>query len=92
MQKVPVISGTCVQKKKQPPRRPDTMESEMKYVDSAAKKLGGKKNDVPFDPLFSYCIIQFAAVFSGIAQCVVCRQCGGDVQFLKSSERGLGFK
>lgn len=68
------------------------MENETAYTSSAAKKLSGKSQDVSFDPTFSYCILQFAAIFSGISECVVCRKCGGNVQFLKENVRGLGFK
>lgn len=79
-------------RKKKPPQRPDQMESERKYTSSAAKKLSGQLHEVSFDPTFSYCILQFNAVFAAISECVVCRTCGGDVKFLKASPLGLGFK
>lgn len=79
-------------KNKKPPQRPDKMESETEYTSSAAKKLAGQLHEVSFDPTFSYCILQFTAVFTVISECVVCRTCGGNVKFLKASTRGLGFK
>jgi hypothetical protein len=78
-------------KKKKPPPMPDKMECETAYTSSTAKKFAGKLIDILFDPNFSYCILQFTAIFSGIAECVVCRKCGGDIKFLKASTRGLGF-
>ncbi|KAK0181687.1 hypothetical protein PV327_003952 [Microctonus hyperodae] len=79
-------------KKRKPPLRPNQMESETTYTSSAAKKSSGQLHEVSYDPNFSYCILQFTAVFAAISDCVVCRTCGGDIKFLKSSSRGLGFK
>lgn len=66
-------------KRKKPLQRPDKMESDTKYISTAAKT-------------FSYGILQFSAVFAVISECVVCRTCGGDIKFLKASPRGLGLK
>lgn len=78
-------------KKKKAPQTNESMESETSYASTSAKKLH-EKQDISFDPNFSYCILQFTAVFSAISDCVVCKECGGKVKFLQSSVRGLGFK
>lgn len=77
-------------KKKKPPLHNDSMESETSFSSTSAKKLH-EKQDILFDPDFAYYILQYT-VFSAIASCVACKQCGGKIEFLKSSIRGLGFK
>lgn len=77
------------------PRKPistEEMESEVEFTSTSAKKLHGASVDVGCDETFSYCILQYAAIFLGIADCLVCRKCGGNVKFEKKSMRGLGFK
>lgn len=49
-------------------------------------------NKVSIDQTFGYSIVQFFAVFSGISDLVICRQCQKDVKFNQTSSRGLGFK
>lgn len=70
-----------------------TVEQETSFVSTSAEKLRRTNdNKVSIDQTFGYCIVQFFAVFSGISDLVICRQCRKDVKFNQTSSRGLGFK
>jgi len=72
-----------------------TDEQSSTFASTSAKKLkdsGDKSFDVHYDQSMSYCIIQFALVFSNLQTILKCKQCNEDVTFTQYAQRGLGFK
>lgn len=59
------------------------MDSETNYMSTFAKKLH-EKRDIS--------VITQTTVFSTISDCIVCKQCGGEMRFLQLSVHGFGFK
>jgi len=78
---------------RRPPNR-HSFEGDSEHVSTSAKKLKmvDLDDDRDVDNNFGYAFINFFTVFSGLSQLVVCKQCKGDLQFLESGKRGLGFK
>lgn len=70
-----------------------TIENTSDYTSTSAKKLKDKEElDVNVNPTFSYCIIEFSAIFLTLQQLLKCKDCNGAVTFSKNGQRGLGFK
>ncbi|XP_024878379.1 uncharacterized protein LOC112458805 isoform X2 [Temnothorax curvispinosus] len=82
----------CRPKKRIRPLNVFEKEQETASTSKSAKKLQNRMVDVEIDAKFGYRIINFVAVFSAISNHVKCSTCGGKVEFLESSIRGLGFK
>lgn len=78
-------------RKKKPPPKKKTIVEEIN-TSASAKKIASNPDDIAYDPTFSYCILHFTEVFSGISEFVVCHICHNKVEFLQNSIRGLGFR
>lgn len=78
---------------RRPPNR-HSFEGDSEHVSTSAKKLkmADLDRDRDVDNNFGYSFINFFTVFTALSQLVVCKQCQGDVRFLESGKRGLGFK
>lgn len=80
--------------KKRLPPTPTRFEGDTEKVSASAKKIRASTGDynVNVNPTFGYRLIEFVSVFAAIAQLVVCKKCGSEIQFQESSVRGLGSK
>ncbi|XP_011859766.1 PREDICTED: uncharacterized protein LOC105557195 [Vollenhovia emeryi] len=84
--------STSIKRRNRPLNRFE-MEQEKASTSQSAKKLKtGQDIDVTVCANFGYRILNFATVFSAISNVVKCKKCNGDVEFMESSIRGLGFK
>lgn len=70
------------------------MKRQKESVTSAAKKLKMSEDDynINVDAAFGYRFIDFVSVFTAISNFVVCKECGTQIKFLETAQRGLGFK
>lgn len=70
-----------------------TAEENTDFVSTSAQKLQGEDDcEVNFDPIHSYSLLSFYLVFTSLQAMVKCKLCNGDIEFLKRSQQGLGFK
>lgn len=59
---------------------------------SAKKIRSTNSEDIIYNPLHYYKIVEFLSVFGALAELLICRQCKRDIRFEESGNRGLGFK
>jgi len=70
-----------------------TSEADTDFVSTSAEKLKNNSDfEVNYDSGFKYVLISFVTVFSTLETLLKCKECNGDIKFLRNSPRGLGFK
>lgn len=60
---------------------------------ASTKKLAtARSEDIVYNPVHCYRIIEFLTVFSTLSEILICRECKQNVKFEEAGNRGLGFK
>jgi len=60
---------------------------------SSARKLSSvSSEDVPWNYLHAYRLIEFFTVFTALSDIVICGTCKQKIKFEEAGNRGLGFK
>lgn len=71
----------------------DKIEEEHAGSSASAKKIKRKTGDeVSYNPLIAYRIIEFFTVFTALSEILVCYKCKNPVKFEQTGFRGFGFK
>lgn len=70
-----------------------TAETDPEFVSTSAKKLKtASYEDIQVDQNIGYVICNFFTIFSFLSDILVCKSCGGDVKFDRTSGAGISFK
>lgn len=70
-----------------------TAEADTDFVSTSAKKLKtATYEDIQVDQNIGYVICNFFTIFSFLSEILVCKSCGGDVKFDRTTGAGIAFK
>lgn len=60
---------------------------------TSAKNLhSSSSDDIVYNPLHYYRIVEFMSIFGALTELLICKTCKKDIQFQESGVRGFGFK